>query len=535
MKGKAWLALGLWVFGAFWGCTASSVEHGVRSITPVDLESHLSFLAADEFRGRDTPSPELKIASRYLALVAERYGFKPLLADGSMLQEIPLTVRRADAAGTAMRWAGPHGDREFRYGRDFGLQGRGLSATHVSARVVFVGLGFASPDRSWDDLGGVDVRDAVVVMLDPELPEGHPLMAGENRRLLRRRSWMVLQQGAAAVLSVISEAREEAFREFGYEFEPAESVALTQEEAPTISTESRVSSLQADIRHDMATALLGISVEELQGLFASLRKGESVSPKTVTQGRLEIRVGISEHRERTANVVAWLEGRDENLRQEYVCIGSHHDHIGAGENRVYNGADDNGSGTVAMLEIAQALAMARPKRSVILVWHTGEEKGLWGARYFLEHCPVQVEKITAQINLDMISRNDPSSLYLIGTKVLSSGLDAAIQAVNQESVRFEFDYTYAEPQHPERFFFRSDHYPYLQYGIPAVWFFCGTTDDYHRETDTVDRVDFEKMARVARLAYLTTLRLGDLPGLLPLDVHPEITARGRHNMKVAWR
>jgi Zn-dependent M28 family amino/carboxypeptidase len=243
----------------------------------------------------------------------------------------------------------------------------------------------------------------------------------------------------------------------------------------------------------------------------------------------------SKGKDSTYNVVAWLEGTDEQLKKEYILFGSHHDHIGTREGRIYNGADDNGSGTVAMLELAQALQIQRPKRSVIFVWHTAEEKGLWGSRYFVEHSPVPIDNMSAELNMDMICRNDPDHLYIIGSNKLSSELDAIINAVNDKHIRVELDYKYEDPKHPDNFFFRSDQYPYIQYGIPAVWFFCGTTEDYHQETDTIDRVDFAKMERVTRFVYLTAMALGNKPEMLRLDLHPEITSRGEHNLKVKWR
>ena len=124
----------------------------------------------------------------------------------------------------------------------------------------------------------------------------------------------------------------------------------------------------------------------------------------------------------------------------------------------------------------------RPKRSVIFVWHTAEERGLVGAYYFVQHCPVPVEKISANLNLDMITRNDPNSIYLIGSNKISSELDRSFHDMNAASVKLTLDYKYEDPGEPNRFFFRSDHYPYMRYGIPGVWIFCGTTPDYHQET-----------------------------------------------------
>ena len=518
------------------GCSSSPQTQAVESITGADLKLHLDILAADEFRGRDTPSPELKIASRYLAAMAERYGLKPLLPDGSFLQEIPLALTEVDAFRTRVSFRSSGADQEFSYLRDYGLQGRGLASARVAGRVLFLGLGLSAPDQNWDDIGALDLKDRILVILDPDLPEGHALMTAQNRRLLRRRSWTALQRGALAVLTVVSEAREDRFREKGLRFRPARDVALVSAQqgaaAPPVSQRS---TLRAEIRHDMASALLGVSRGELSSMFSALRKGDRVPAREIRDGRLNMRIETMKRTDSTFNVVAWVEGDDEQLKNEYVLIGSHHDHLGAQEDRVFNGADDNGSGTVAMLEIAQALSIVRPKRSVVMVWHTAEEKGLWGSRFFVENCPVPVAQISAQINLDMISRNDPSALYLIGSRTLSTRLDSVLHSVNDRISHFEFDYTYEDPGHPDRFFFRSDHYPYIQYGIPAVWLFCGTTEDYHQESDTVSRADFDKLTAATRLAYLTTLVIGDLQGMLPLDAHPEITSRGAHNLKVAWR
>jgi len=517
------------------GCAPSPQRQAVESITGADLKHHLDILAADEFRGRDTPSPELKIASRYLAVMAERYGLKPLLADGSYLQEIPLTVTEVDASRTHVSSRSPEGNQEFSYLRDFGLQGRGLASARVAGRVLFLGLGLSAPDQDWDDIAAHDLKGRIVIVLDPDLPEGHALMTEETSRLLRRRTWTVLQRGASAVLTVVSEAREERFREMGHHFGPASSVKLRTGQKSIPVPPKRRPTLRAEIRHEMAAALLNVSPSELSSMLSTLREGDRIPAREIRGRRLEIQVETQEHADTTYNVMAWMPGRDEFLKEEYVLIGSHHDHLGAREDRVYNGADDNGSGTVAMLEIAQALSIARPKRSVVLVWHTAEEKGLWGSRFFVENCPIPVEKISAQINLDMISRNDPHSLYLIGSRILSTELDAAIHFVNDRETHLGFDYTYEDTKHPDRFFSRSDHYPYIQYGIPAVWLFCGTTEDYHQETDTISRVDFEKVIAITRLTYLTTLFIGDLPEMLPLDAHPEITSRGAHNLKIAWR
>jgi Zn-dependent M28 family amino/carboxypeptidase len=148
---------------------------------------------------------------------------------------------------------------------------------------------------------------------------------------------------------------------------------------------------------------------------------------------------------------------------------------------------------------------------------------------------VPVEKISANLNLDMISRNDTNHLYLIGSNKVSSELDASIQAMNTKSIGLKLDYKYEDPAHPDSFFFRSDQYPYIRYGIPGVWFFCGTTEDYHMEGDIEAKADYAKMEKVSKLVYLVAMDIGNKPALLKLDRRPEITARGEQNMKVGWR
>jgi hypothetical protein len=530
--------IGLLLLPLFLFCCAprqNTQQKAMESITAEELKVHLNFLAADEFQGRNTPSPELKISSRYIATMVESYGLEPIMPDGSYFQNIPLVVRTIDPTQSCMRLISKTGSQNFSFAHDFGIADRTYQDVRVSGDLVFAGFGLSAPDKGWDDLGSIDVKDKIVVLLDVDLPEGHRLQTPENQPPLWRRSRIIGQKGAAAVLSVVSEEREKGFVEKGYLFDTTGRAQLAKDLKTVWISSQGQPYLRADIRHSMACALLGVSPDQLQEMFVAIKEGEQIPARDLPGQKLEIAITVNSRNDSTSNVVAWLEGTDERLKEEYILFGSHHDHLGSREGKIFNGADDNGSGTVAMLEIAQALTIDRPKRSVILVWHTGEEKGLWGSRYFVENSPVPVEKMDAELNMDMLCRNDPDSIYLIGSNKLSSDLDAAIHKVNDAYIRMNLDYTYEDPKHPENFFFRSDQYPYIQYGVPAVWFFCGTTEDYHQETDIVDSADFAKMEKVARLVYLTSMELGNKPEMLELDLHPEIKSRGEHNLKVKWR
>jgi len=519
------------------GVSSGSVNaqvDAVESITVAELRTHLEFIAADEFAGRNTPSTELKITSRYLATMVASYGFKPLMPDGSFLQNIPLEVTSISTAKTWFRLHSGGETKTFQFQDDFGIS-RTTTTGSLSGDLIFVGYGLEAPDFDWDDYGDTDLTGKVVVMLEGTLPEDHTLRSRENRRYLFRRVQTARVRGAAIVITVIAPEREQQFASSGLRFGNTERIRIADEVGETQTASSFPPYIQIEVRHAVGAAMLGVTEAELRGMFEQIGRGEQVSGRELTSLTAEVAVEEQTRLDHTSNVVAYLDGSDPLLKDEYVLFGAHHDHVGVRNGEVLNGADDNGSGTVAMLEIAQALILERPRRSVILVWHTGEEKGLWGASWFVSHSPVPVEKMSAELNMDMISRNDPDSLYVIGSDKLSTELDSVLREVNNSTTRLNLDYLYNDPAHPEQFFFRSDQFPFVRYGIPAMWFFSGTHPDYHRSTDTIDKVDYGKMERVTRLVYLVGMAIGNLDEMLKLDVHPGITTRGAHNLEVGWR
>jgi Zn-dependent M28 family amino/carboxypeptidase len=257
----------------------------------------------------------------------------------------------------------------------------------------------------------------------------------------------------------------------------------------------------------------------------------------------------------TQNVVAVWEGADPLLKNEYVAIGAHYDHVGTnpnarGDDKIWNGADDDGSGTVAVLSIAEALAKApkRPKRSILFVWHAGEEKGLWGSEYFNKFPTVDIKQVTAQLNIDMIGRSlDPAKIikcdtpgkpcneelsganeiYVIGSEMMSSTLGAVTKETNGGYLNMTYNYKYDDPKDPNRFFFRSDHFNYAVNGIPVVFWFDGVHEDYHQASDHPDKIDYAKMEKVTRTILLTLWEVSDLKTRPAIDkqLPPELTQR----------
>jgi Zn-dependent M28 family amino/carboxypeptidase len=228
----------------------------------------------------------------------------------------------------------------------------------------------------------------------------------------------------------------------------------------------------------------------------------------------------------TQNVIGVLEGSDPKLKDQYVVISAHYDHLKTSDTgEVYNGADDDGSGTVAILEIAQAFATGqRSKRSILVIFHTAEELGLFGSEYIADYEPVvPIEKMVTNLNIDMIGRSrsekdkdardrfltDKDSIYVIGSDKLSTELHGINEQTNAETARMRFDYTYNDDRHPERFYYRSDHYNYAKHGVPVIFYFTGVHRDYHRATDDVEKIDFEKMERIARMIFATGWRVAN--------------------------
>ncbi|HSK09845.1 MAG TPA: M28 family peptidase [Vicinamibacterales bacterium] len=521
---------------------AFAQARGLREISTEDMRHWLRYLGSPEFRGRSAPSVELDLASRYIALEAERIGLQPLMPDGSFLQPVPVEVTTIDPARTRMRITSRTGELRLSFPESFTSSARAAGDWSASGPVVFAGTVLGAPQPKWDDQVA-DLRGKWVVVVDAP-SEGGPDQAAEAARARQR---LLQEKGALGIVSLISPEREAALQRRTLHFDvaqrlrfldvdilnPAPAQAAKPQPPQQSGEDGRLYSVE--VRHATGAQILGVSLEEMTRLVEGAWKKQFVTPRDVPGRNLDIAVSFVSRTTSTPNVVAWLPGSDPKLKNEYVVIGAHHDHNPPREGRLFPGADDNGSGSVGLLALAKALVAEHPRRSVIFVWHTAEERGLVGAYYFVQHSPVPVEKITANLNLDMISRNDPKSIYLIGSNKLSSHLDASLRRMNDRHVQLALDYTYEDPGHPNRFFFRSDHYPYIRYGIPAVWLFCGTTADYHQEGDAEEKVDYVKMEKVVRLTYLVALDVGSRPALLELDLHPEIKTRGAHNMKVIWR
>jgi Zn-dependent M28 family amino/carboxypeptidase len=261
-------------------------------------------------------------------------------------------------------------------------------------------------------------------------------------------------------------------------------------------------------------------------LKAKAEAREDLSPATIKGVKLTFNLDADyrvSNTRMTQNVVGIIEGTDPQLKKSYVAFGAHYDHLGINQNaapntdHIYNGADDDGTGSTALIALANIFMKAKPKRSLMFAWHAGEERGLWGSEYLADHPPVPIESIVAQLNIDMIGRNrdnkdsEENTVYPVGADRISTELhNILIDANTAQAPPLNLDFEMNDPADSERIYFRSDHFSYAAKGIPIIFFFTGLHPDYHQVSDSVDKIHFQKMSRITRLVYEIGRRVANL-------------------------
>ena len=506
-----------------------------EAITASQLSTYLHFVASDAMGGRDTPSQGLDITAEFLKMNVEKWGFKPAGDNGSFFQKIALTRETLDPENTKLQIGG----KQYRLGDDFF---RYAGSGTANGPLVFGRDGWMVKAKNIDSLAGVDVNGKIVVISSPGFsqstitarPEG---VTQDDLKGQRGTDWAdpvmnAQSKGAAGVIVVAPQQIQSAWSRIS-------------------GFMSRGSLFPEKLRPEGAVPAIPVIMVSQQ-VGEELFAGESAN-RTSASAFAMSKTGSATAASKketvwTQNVVALWEGSDPTLKAEMVAVGAHYDHDGTrpnapGEDKIWNGADDDGSGTVAVLAIAEALAKAktRPKRSILLVWHAGEEKGLWGANYFNKFPTVDIKNVVAQLNIDMIGRSKKpgdtnpknkdltgeNAIYVIGSEMMSTTLGAVTKGTNDAYLKLGYDYRYDDPADTNRFFFRSDHFHYAQNGIPIAFWFDGVHEDYHQPSDTADKIDYAKMEKVTRTIFLTMWELADLKERPAVDkkLPPELTQR----------
>ncbi len=507
----------------------SPARRAAAAITAEQLKDYLYYVASDEMEGRDTPSRGLDATAKFIALNLKRWGFKPAGDDETFLQKFMLNVRSTDAAQTNLQIGG----QKIRYGRDFFANP--IAANVAASPLVFAGNGWRIRAKNLDALKGLDVRGKTVVIYNggETYPAGvtfQDLFAGKYGNA--GSDWImpldyVREQGAAGLIIITASETEDAWQ-----------AERRQRERGSAAVEKFVQDGTSKSRNIPTLVISRDAAESLfQGAAANLTEivrlsnADAPLPTFALNKSASYAVQSKIAKVSTQNVVAVWEGSDAILKNEMVAVGAHYDHVGVrpdakGEDKIWNGADDDGSGTVAVLAMAEALAKSakRPKRSVLFVWHAGEEKGLWGSEYFNKFPTVDIKKVVAQLNIDMIGRSRKTGdanprnkdltgeqeVYVIGSEMMSSKLGAITKATNDTFLKLNYNYKYDDPKDPEQFFSRSDHFNYALNNIPIVFWFDGPHEDYHGADDEPDRIDYAKMESITRTIFLTMWEITDL-------------------------
>ncbi len=476
-----------------------------KTITAEELKTHLYIVAGPEMEGRETATDGERKAAAYIEKHFREYGVQPGF-NGSYYMPFPVYQDSVISSGIEVN------GKAFKADEDFSIfPGTAATSTLLSGEVVYVGAGTITDSKN--SYEGVDARGKVVLVFPAA-----PAAGAQQQRRVNPTTAIVeaaAKNGAAAILVVSPMFPRRASGAVG---------GLTTNAYRKVITPNLYY-----ISENIAREIMGEDAATAKNATAASAKAYPVELKL--EFRKETNKLIAN------NVLGVIEGTD--LKDEYLVLTAHYDHNGKrGDSVIFYGADDDGSGTVAILELAQAFAEAKksgkgPRRSILFMCVSGEEKGLWGSAYYGDNPVFPLEKTTANLNIDMIGRTDPERtkgdssnyVYVVGDDKLSTDLRPISEAMNKKYTKMELDYKFNDPNDPMRIYFRSDHYNFARHGVPIIFYFNGTHADYHRPTDTPDKINYPLLAKRAHLIFYTAWEMANRNDMLKRDLTLEIPQR----------
>ena len=518
----AWLVVAPWVvFGQKENVGAYPQIHNTFLDT-TQMRLHLSVLASDGFEGRETGQSGQKKAAMYLEAYYQSIGFEGC-NQGSFFQQVPLVDTQIFGG-----WVEVAGDTLVMVD-DFLLY-PGLETLNLASKPMwFVGYGIHE-GKAWNNYkkfkkGGV----AIVREGEPVDGEGNSFLTEDGAasawaKSLNQKREVAADFGASAVVVALDDAEFDMRRSRMRRWMLRKSTSL---DTPMVGDGSDIPTFF--VRASTVDAWLQESkVGSLADHAAHASKGKASKPELLPN---PFSMAIDQRRfpYQAENVLAFLEGGDPDLKDEVVVITSHYDHVGVMDDEVYNGADDDGSGTVTVMELArlfhgQADNGMKPRRSVLFMNVVGEEKGLLGSQHYVENPIFPLENTVANLNIDMIGRvdeahaDDENYVYLIGSDKLSTELHELSEEANRTSVQFALDYTFNDPDDPNRYYYRSDHYNFAKNNIPVIFYFTGVHEDYHQPGDDVEKIRYTKMSKIGKLVFHTAWALANQSKRIEVDV-----------------
>ncbi|HKV74345.1 MAG TPA: M28 family peptidase [Gemmatimonadales bacterium] len=466
--------------------TSPALKSAAATITEADVRKRIFIIADDSMQGRDTPSRGLDLTAQYVADQFKKAGLKPGGMDGSWFVKYQVRRTRFDGAGSHVGFIAGGVDRDVSFTRDAFWRENEVPAGEVGGPAVVIG-GALDPAA----VGGLDLAGKTAILI---------LDYSKPRPATVRPTLDALIGRAAAVVIVTNRDTVQLAQIIAQATAPrtdrVEPPVPGKKSAPVVEVHERaiLDLLTTNlIQPDAIRSRSDLFVEPLPALKVMVHAREEV----LSEALAPITVGV-------------LEGTDPVLKKEYVAYSAHMDHVGVagvsgqcravGADSICNGADDDGSGTVGVMELAEAFGQkgARPRRSMLFITVSGEEKGLWGSSYLVDHPPVPLAQVVADLNIDMIGRNWKDTIVAIGRE--HSDLGTTLGRVN--AAHPELHMTAIDDRWPqENFYFRSDHYNFARKGVPILFFFNGTHEDYHQVSDSPDKLDAEKESRILQLLF----------------------------------
>ncbi len=493
-----------------------------ETISSEDLSKHLHILASDEFEGRETGEPGNKKAAEYIAEQFQSFGLPGISENKDYFQKVSFSW--TSWSEIVMHVKGERFKHLWNF-LSFPTQNDNIPLTETNEVIM---LGYGIDDEKYSDYKNVDVKGKVVIVYkgEPKDENGVSFLTGTTEESawsqnLATKLVAAKKHGVRTILIIEDRLQEELGKYRHYLMGPR----ITLGEEAAVYKEFANNAL---VSTNIAKALIGKRLKKVvKAREKYWKKGKPKAVKLKT--KFSFKQSKSEKTLAGENVLGYIEGTDPELKHELVVITAHYDHLGKRGDGIYNGADDNGSGTSTAIEVAQALAEAKAagqgtRRSVLVMLVTGEEKGLLGSQYYTEFPTFPLENTIANINIDMVGRVDekykdnPDYIYVIGSDRLSTELHEINEAANKEYTNLVLDYTYNAEDDPNRYYYRSDHYNFAEKGIPAIFYFNGTHPDYHLTSDTVEKINFDKMEKIGKLVFHTAWKLANRDKRIIVDV-----------------
>lgn len=488
----------------------SAAVNAADAITAERARLDMAYLASDELMGRNTPSPQLDSAAAYIARKFARSGLRP--AGGSYLQPVKLNiVALGEKNGLRIR----QGGREIPYEikKDF-VPFEMTASGEVRSSVVFAGYGISAPEYAYDDYAAIDVRGKIALVLRHEPGEDDTASVFKGKVLTSHANVdtkvrVAKEHGAIGVLVVTDPLNHTMLTPRGFPW-PSLSKTIPHDALPTTLGADESSKIPVVQVGESVIAQLFGSVDSLKAIQAAIDGSQKPNsfPMRGTEVWLQTSTRIKEMV--ANNVVGYLEGSDPVLKNQLVVVGAHYDHVGhtkqrpGGEDSIYNGADDNASGTVALLGVANGLGALRdrPKRSLLLIAFAGEEKGLFGSESYARNPLFPLDSTVAMLNMDMVGRNSLDSLQLIGGSLAPDLLRISMEENAQVGFTLE---------DAKLGFGGSDHMSFTKRKVPSLFYHSGLHPEYHQVTDEAKLINNEKVARTAKLVFLVAFRVANEP------------------------